>query len=215
MLGSMGSQKLNPGPRSKTAAGILAGFIMVLGLSACASEDSKISAWESPSASAGSSGALETAKPGAESSSAPKPTGTLAPKAEFSCSGLDSALQLSGYSLRTDFSPEASSAEARAVASGGKTCKWQSADGSRWVTSSVEKISAQDYRDVAQYLAGISIAANFGTTNDSKEFFAQEGNIAVARVLNTTYLITVRSNGFTAKNEIGNLAHKTEQLLVG
>lgn len=149
------------------------------------------------------------------STSQPTPTGTLAPKLEFTCANLETSLGLTGYALNSSYAPGASTFEGRAVASGGKACKFQSSSGDKWITASVQKISQQDYRDFAASLAGQNIVAHFGTTNDSMEFYSTDSTISSAKILNTTYLIVVQSNSVLSQPELGASAHKTELLLIG
>lgn len=82
------------------------------------------------------------------------------------------------------------------------------------MTISVEKISPEDYRDFAESLGGFNSPADFGSTNDSIEFFSFDGSMASAKILNTTYLVSVQSNSVTSQTEIGLLANKVENLLI-
>lgn len=149
------------------------------------------------------------------SSPIPTPSGTLVAKIEFTCANLENRLALTGFTSDLSFIPSEPSAEARAVNSGGSTCRWQDSTGTKWVTASVEKISPEDYRDFAESLGGLNSPANFGSTNDSLEFFASDGTTATAKILNTSYLVTIQSNYITGNNDIGVLGHKTELLLIG
>lgn len=188
---------------------------LIFGLAGCAPETSNNSGTMKASATKTPLTSPSTAEAKGASSALPTPTGTLTPKLEFTCANLEKTLTLSGYSLNSSFTPEASSAEGRAVSSGGSACKWEASGGSQWISASVEKISPEDYRDFAESLGGFNSPANFGTTNDSVEFFSNDGTTSSAKILNTSYLITLNSNSVVSQNELGMLAHKTELLMVG
>ena len=187
---------------------------LICGLTGCASESSQGMTSPTPTSSKSAHTASAAGDAKGASSALPTPTGTLTPKLEFTCANLEKALGLSGYSLNTAFTPDPSSAEGRAVASGGSSCQWE-ASGSKWLSASVEKVSPEDYRDFAESLGGFYAPANFGTTNDSLEFFTTDGATSTAKILNTSYLISINSNAVLSQKEIGTLAHKTELLLVG
>ena len=208
---------LIPSANSKNIIPITASVLLFcslgIGLSGCAADSTAgtmtPTATGKPSSTSGEKKAIETNSP------LPTPSGTLVAKLEFTCDNLGKQLVLSGFSSDTGYVPEASSAEARAVSSGGSTCRWQDQSGAQWVTASVEKISPEDYRDFAESLRGFNSPANFGTTNDSLEFFSSDGSVASAKILNTTYLVTLQSNAISTSNELGALSHKTELLLIG
>lgn len=186
---------------------------LVVGLSGCASESTSSIPTTSGTKTAQVAPTTGEAKGG--STALPTPTGTLTPKLVFTCANLEKALSLKGYSLNPSFSPDPSSAEGRAVTSGGTSCQWQISEGSEWVTASVEKVSPEDYRDFAESLRGFYSPASFGTTNDSLEFFSTDGANSTVKILNTSYLVTVNSNAVLNQKDLGTLAHKTELLLVG
>lgn len=182
-------------------------FSLVIGLSGCASESATSS---KPTSSTTKTAQVAPTKGEAKGASTalPTPTGTLTPKLEFSCANLDKTLSLKGYSLNTTFAPDPSSAEGRALTSGGSSCQWQIPEGSEWVTASVEKVSPEDYRDFAESLRGFYSPASFGTTNDSLEFFSTDGANSTAKILNTSYLVTLNSNAVLNQKDLGALAHK-------
>lgn len=187
---------------------------LIFGLTGCVPEISSGTASQTPSSTKTTQTAKATGDAKGASSALPTPTGTLTPKLEFTCANLGTALGLNGYILNSSFSPDPSTAEGRAVTSGGSSCQWE-ASGSKWVTASVEKVSPEDYRDFAESLGGFYTPASFGTTNDSLEFFSTDGATSTAKVLNTSYLISVNSNSVLDQKDLGPLAHKTELLLVG
>lgn len=187
---------------------------LICGLTGCAPEGSKGSATQTPASTKTAQTATATGDAKGASSALPTPTGTLTPKLEFTCANLGTALGLNGYTLNTSFTPDPSTAEGRAVSSGGSSCQWE-ASGSKWVSASVEKVSPEDYRDFAESLGGFYTPASFGSTNDSLEFFSTDGASSTAKVLNTSYLISVNSNSVLDQKDLGPLAHKTELLLVG
>lgn len=184
-----------------------------IGLSGCAADSAAgtmtSAATGKPSSTSGEKKAIETNSP------LPTPSGTLLAKLEFTCENLQKQLSLSSFALDQAFSPDPATSEGRANSSGGTSCRWQNPSGSQWITAAVEKISPEDYRDFAESLGGFYSAATYGSTNDSLEFYSFDGTVATAKILNTTYLITLNSNYETSVSSIGKLAHATEQILIG
>jgi hypothetical protein len=206
LISSANSKNITP-----ITASVLLLCSLGIGLSGCAADSTAgtmtPTATGKPSSTSVEKKAIETNSP------LPTPSGTLVAKLEFTCDNLVKQLALSGFSSDTAFVPEASSAEARAVSSGGSTCRWQGESGDKWVTASVERIAPEDYRDIAESLRGFFEAANFGSTNDSLEFYSQDGHEGTSKVLNKTYLITIISNSYLSVNELGKLARECEALL--
>lgn len=145
----------------------------------------------------------------------PTPSGTLTAKLDFTCENLEDQLTLREYQINSSYLPQAGSAEARALFSGGNLCSWQNKVTSEWLNVSVEQVSPQDYRDIAESLGGFGTPANFGTSNDSLEYLSSSEDFRSAKVLNSTYLITVTSNSINTDISLGTVAHQTEELLLG
>jgi hypothetical protein len=184
-----------------------------ISLSGCTAESTE--GTMTPAATGKSSSTKSADKKAIETNSPlPTPSGTLHAKLEFTCENLQKQLSLLSFTRDQAFSPDPTIPEGRAISSGGTSCRWQNPSGSQWLTASVEKISPEDYRDFAESLGGFNSAATYGSTNDSLEFYSFDGTVASAKILNTTYLITLKSNYETLQNNIGNLAHETEILLL-
>lgn len=145
----------------------------------------------------------------------PTPSGTYVAKEEFTCANLEKRLALSEYLLDSSFVPEAGSTQERAVISGGSSCNWQDSTRTKWVSISVEKISAEDFRDFAESLGGFNSPADFGSINDSLEFISTQTNQLSAHILNKTYLLSVScSKDFTIET-LSNYALLSEKILIG
>jgi hypothetical protein len=218
--GGMSWNITSHGPLART---VLAGATVALvgvALAGCSSSANSvsptISATAPPSSSTSAPSAIASAKGSdGSSTSVPIPSGTATSKAEFTCSGLTSELSLPGYSLDASYAPTPDSPEGSSIARGGLSCRWQVRSTAQSVTVSLDNVSPQDYRDIATNLSATMILSNFGSSNDSQEFFSSDGSLAVAIVINTTYKITVRSDGPNTAAALGPIAHGAEQVLLG
>lgn len=149
--------------------------------------------------------------------SIPTPTGTLVAKGQLDCSGLTQIVnsEKPGFAMNETANPTEGSYEARALKSGGQSCKWENSSTGGWVTISMQKISPEDYRDIAANLQAIAGSANFNSTNGSQSFLEQQGDYFVAHELNNTYWLTVKSNVISNQSEFTPLISAAEKQLVG
>lgn len=149
--------------------------------------------------------------------SVPTPTGTLVATGQLDCPGLTPIVNAakSGLVLVENSSPLDGSYEARAIKSGGQSCKWENPPSGGLISISMQKVSPEDYRDIVANLQALASSANFNSSNGSQSFVEQQGDSVVAHELNTTYWLTVRSNVLTSQDEFLPLMVAAEKQLVG
>lgn len=154
--------------------------------------------------------ATKDQKPSATSIPVPSPLKSLVANIPFDCLNLMTELNLKEYSEASTYTPQESSAEERALNSGGYFCFWNAPEVDKWVKISIEKLSPEDYRDFGVNLGALFSKSDFGSKNNSLEFFQSYGSESTIKILNSTYLISVESNLILDEQSLGKLGHKTE-----
>lgn len=207
-----------PSANSKIKISVTASVVLFcslgIGLSGCAA-DSSVGAM-TPTASGQPSSTKSAEKKEMEASTPfPTPSGKYVAKEEFTCANLEKRLSLSDYTLNSSFVPESGSTQERAVISGGSSCFWQDTTKTKWVSISVEKISAEDFRDFAESFGGFNTPADFGSINDSLEFISTQTNELSANILNKTYLLSVSCSKEITNETLSNYALLSEKILIG
>lgn len=188
-------------------------FVAMIALAGCAPEP--ITTATQKPATTKSAQPTKTSIP--SDNSVPTPSGTLVATGQLDCPGLTPIVDTakSGLDLVDGSSPLEGSYEARAIKSGGQSCKWENPSSGGSITISMQKVSPEDYRDIVANLQALASSANFNSSNGSQSFIEQQGDSVVAHELNTTYWLTVRSNVLTSQAEFMPLMVAAEKQLVG